>query len=236
MILTMYDDINADNIPADATVMAGYVDGQWPSYAPMKTRFPNARVFSITVYNGDADILDVETGDATPDMVPAWVTRQRNAGRPIVIVYCNRSNYPAVVQACLNANVRVPPIWLAQYDNDPTIPDYAAGKQYQSTPNYDVSSIDTARWPGLSGIGEINVQSTDFFRHFEFKEGGYCHIRRNGEADIPPGQEFHPYSVLRADGAVFSFPYNGLWAYSQLPANLREVASPDLDYIVDIWQ
>lgn len=165
MTRVMYDDVSADGIPADATMVAGYVDGRWPSAAAMFARFPNAVHVTITVWDGDALVLDVETGDATPQMAPGWVARQRAAGKSTV-VYCSQGTWPSVQGAFDAAGVSEPDgYWIARYDNDPSIPpDWAAArcvaKQHQSTDNYDVSTVlDT--WPGLSGV--TNPTEEEFF-------------------------------------------------------------------------
>jgi hypothetical protein len=90
--LTMYDSINPAHLPAGALYLAGYGDGDWPDYNAIRARFPHAQVLSITVTPfRDADVLDVETGDATPGDVPTWFARQRAkyAGRPGI--YANAS-------------------------------------------------------------------------------------------------------------------------------------------------
>src|SRR5947209_4017262 len=83
--LTMYDSVDLTQIPADARYVAGYVNGQWPTYAAAVKRWPRARVMSISISAGhDAECLDVEQGDAQPDEAAVWVFRQlvRGAKRP----------------------------------------------------------------------------------------------------------------------------------------------------------
>jgi hypothetical protein len=149
---TMYDSIDASQVPANATMVAGYVGGTWPSYAALVARFPEAVHVSIAVNSGeDAQVLDVESGDATPADVPAWCQRQRARGQH-PSVYCSADIWPAARQACRDAGVSEPSWWIAHYDNDPTIPPGAVAKQYQSlsSPNIDISSV-LDYWPGVDG-------------------------------------------------------------------------------------
>ena len=73
---TMYDAVNASAIPASAGYVAGYVDGpvsQWTSTD--WDRFQNARLLTITVTGGtaNADVIDVENGDATVQTAIDWI-------------------------------------------------------------------------------------------------------------------------------------------------------------------
>jgi hypothetical protein len=74
---SMFDSVNVDEIPPDAEAVLGYTGGSWPTYHELEHRFPNARVISAAISaSEDADLLDVEQGDATPEQVPAWYSRQ----------------------------------------------------------------------------------------------------------------------------------------------------------------
>jgi hypothetical protein len=78
-VTVMFDSVEAHLIPTDAPAVAGYVDGAFENYNELKDRFPHAKHASIAVRSSsDADILDVERGDASPDQVPDWVKRQLN--------------------------------------------------------------------------------------------------------------------------------------------------------------
>lgn len=70
----MYDAVVPACIPAGALVVAGYVDGNWPTMDEVRKRFPFAKHISIATRSTSvADILDVEVGDATPDDVVRWL-------------------------------------------------------------------------------------------------------------------------------------------------------------------
>src|ERR1035437_153641 len=97
----MYDSTNINDIPADAQMVAYYVDGSWPvSAAAVRARFPNAVLLTITVGNTEnADIIDRESGDASAAYAAGWVRRRNNLGiRPTV--YCNRSSRAEVEADC----------------------------------------------------------------------------------------------------------------------------------------
>lgn len=149
MVRLMYDAVDAAQVPADAQMVAGYLEGHWPSYNALVARFPHARHVSIAIAaHYDAGlVLDVETGDATPAQAPGWVLMRRKAGVDPT-VYCNTSTWPSVRKAFREQLVAEPHWWVAQYDGDPTIPAGAVAKQYRDPGPYDVSSV-VAYWPGV---------------------------------------------------------------------------------------
>lgn len=98
----MFDSIDPSAIPADAELVAGYVDGPqsaWKSTA--WTMFPHAQLVKINV-TGDpshgGNALDVERFDATPDHAPAWFDASGGDAAGLTI-YCNRDTLPAVERA-----------------------------------------------------------------------------------------------------------------------------------------
>ena len=99
----MFDSVDPSAIPADAELVAGYIDGpvsQWPTSA--WTMFPKAQLVKINV-TGDPDhggnALDVERFDATPDHAPAWFDARKKAGEGNLTIYCSRDTLPAVHEA-----------------------------------------------------------------------------------------------------------------------------------------
>jgi hypothetical protein len=148
-VRTMYDAIDPTAIPASAGIVAGYTDGMYANMPAMAARFPHAIRVPIAVFasSNSGTVLDVETGDASPDQAPGWVLMRRRAGVD-PSVYCNSSTWPAVRAAFHAAGVAEPHYWIAQYDGDPTIPAGAVAKQYLSTTGWDESSV-AAHWPGV---------------------------------------------------------------------------------------
>ncbi len=145
---TMYDttDVNTGLPVAHPQAVAGYVNGNYPSYNGLVKRYPGAKHLSIAVNTStDARCLDVETGDATPADAPAWVRRQHARGIARPIVYANASTMEAVL-AALNADFIKRGeylLWEAHYDNIANVPPGRDAKQYRNveTPghNYDIS-------------------------------------------------------------------------------------------------
>ena len=138
----MFDSINADAVPADARIVAGYVGGRWPDAAALAARFPNALVVTIAVSASErARCLDVENGDATPQQAPGWAQEQRAAGEPWPWVYMNEATWPAVRAAFAAAGVADPLWFVAQYDGDPVLAGDQIAKQYQDVGPYDQSVV-----------------------------------------------------------------------------------------------
>ena len=150
---TMYDSVDVSTIPANAQMVAGYVDGLYANVYSLQRRFPHAVVVRIAVSSrtNDGHVLDVEPGDATPATAVAWVQMRRRAGVD-PSVYCNTSQWPSVRKAFRDAGVPEPHYWVAQWDNTPSIPTGAVAKQYAnptlSHGQYDVSVV-ADHWPGV---------------------------------------------------------------------------------------
>ncbi|MDI5965708.1 hypothetical protein [Streptantibioticus silvisoli] len=149
MTRTMYDGVTVAHLPTGAPLYAGYVDGRYANVTALRKRFPKARIVEIAVLaSTDAgQVLDVETGDATPAQAPGWVVSRRHAGVDPT-VYCNSSTWPAVRAAFRNAGIAEPHYWIAQYDNKATIPTGAVAKQFQNDPGWD-KSVVADYWPGI---------------------------------------------------------------------------------------
>jgi hypothetical protein len=128
----MFDSVDLSQIPPGAVAVAGYIDGDWPTYPAIVERWPHSRHLSITVSaSQDAMCLDVETGDATPKQVPGWVRRRQehlgsvNIGgwrRPII--YADLSTMPAVIDELRNAGIHRNSVmlWVAHYTGVAHIP------------------------------------------------------------------------------------------------------------------
>jgi len=115
---TMYDSVDLSQIPADARYIAGYVDGNWPTYETIRARWHRARVLSIAVTAAhDAECLDVELGDATPAQAPGWAWRQLARGATRPCIYASLSVMPAVIAAMSRAGLHrtVYRLWVAHY-------------------------------------------------------------------------------------------------------------------------
>jgi hypothetical protein len=144
----MYDGVSPGRLPADAAMVGGYVNGMYAWSAASWARFPKARKVTIAVTAAaSANVLDVETGDATPTQAPGWALNERREGH-IPTVYCNRSTWPAVRAAFVNQHVTQPQYWIASYSSSTVIPAGAVALQYENTPGYDLSIVED-HWPGV---------------------------------------------------------------------------------------
>lgn len=154
---TMYDALNAKNIPAGATMVAGYIDKITlePWSAADWTRFPNAVKVQIVkkATTNAGHVGDCETGDMTPAEAVQWVRTRRAAGAGPTI-YCNASTWPAVQAAFNAAREPHPHYWIAKYDGIANLPTLngitAVAKQYlgDQPPGFDKSCV-ADHWPGV---------------------------------------------------------------------------------------
>lgn len=115
---TMFDAVNITAIPKDAYAVAGYVNGHWPTFAQLETAFPQAKRLSIAVTaEADADCLDIEPGDATNALAPAWFRRQKARGVALPVFYTSLSNVKALVGVLAAAGIKRDQyrLWTAHY-------------------------------------------------------------------------------------------------------------------------
>lgn len=117
----MYDAVTVSNIPSSAPAVAGYTSGLFPTWPTLLKLFPRARKLAIAVNAAhDADVLDVEQGDATPAQAPAWIKRQHAVHKTsgIPIIYCSVSVVATVAHLCSSAGLKHGVdylIWSAHY-------------------------------------------------------------------------------------------------------------------------
>lgn len=136
-----YDSVDANGIPADATLCFGYINGrvEYRSYKPMVARFPHAVVGSISVDPSTAaNVLDIESGDARPDQAPGWVQLSIAAGYTHPMCYMSYSNWPNVITAFAKLGEANPFYWVAKRGPAVMVPG-AIGNQYADMGPYDVS-------------------------------------------------------------------------------------------------
>lgn len=153
----MYDSTSPQNIPDNALAVAFYTNGLYAWSAAQLARFAKVPRKSITVFTSgpgsDADILDVELGDAGATASVAWVVAQRAAGRNPT-VYCSRVGSPGYgwpdCQAAFNAaGVKQPMYWIADYTQSSHIVPGSVATQWEDFKDlYDLSEA-TNEWLGL---------------------------------------------------------------------------------------
>lgn len=164
----MYDSTRPSAIPADAEMVAGYVDGIYRWKPEDWARFPNAVKVEISAIGTDrGTVVDVETGCVWPpeNAVP-WVQRARARGVDPT-VYCNWLNDLGPTRAAFDrAGVTQPHYWVAKYDGIAEIPKGTVGKQYRAPEgptwapapgHYDMSAM-ADYWPGVDGA-EMSEQA-----------------------------------------------------------------------------
>jgi hypothetical protein len=150
---TMYDSTNAKDIPIDAQMVAGYVDGRYRWSDADWARFPNAVKVRIACFSqtDDGQVLDIESGCSEPEDAPGWARRRRAVGVDPT-VYVNRSNLKAVRFPFDQIGEPMPHIWLASYDGVAEIPEGMVAKQYANEPlaggHFDLSVVADF-WPGI---------------------------------------------------------------------------------------
>lgn len=154
MTNVMYDATNPSLIP-DGPLLAGYINGKWPSYYQIAIDHPHSTVLTITVkaHNSDgsyviADILDIESGDATPSEAPGWTQAMRALHRPVIANYCSRlATWPGTKAAYLSDGVPTPDFWIADYTGQPHLVPFSVATQWTDHLNeYDISQTN-GTWP-----------------------------------------------------------------------------------------
>jgi len=149
-VRTCYDAIHPANIPTNAQMVAGYVDGRYAWTAADWARFPHAVKVRIAVFSStnDGHVLDVEPGCSTPASAPGWVQRRRKAGVDPT-VYCSLSAWPTVRAAFAAAKVAPPHYWVAAYPgNGPKLYPGSVAHQYANPGPVDISVVADI-WPGV---------------------------------------------------------------------------------------
>jgi len=149
MTRIMYDSVNVNSIPANAQMVAGYVDGRYANLHLLRGRFPHAVIVGIAVrsHTDDGQVLDVEKGDATRIEALSWVQMRRRAGAD-PSVYVDASQWDAVRNVFQDAGIPEPHYWIAHWDGVVSIPKGAVAKQFESNSGYD-TSVTSTYWPGV---------------------------------------------------------------------------------------
>ena len=147
----MYDSVNIDNLPLDGDVYAGYVGGNWPTYEPLMKKFPHKPVVSIAVQaNQDAQVLDIESGDATPEQAAAWVARQIKLGRKRPTIYTSHALMQDVLNEIAKAKVERPDFWIADWTGAAHAIPGAVAVQWASNDRFDETVITDPTWPEVA--------------------------------------------------------------------------------------
>lgn len=197
MTRVMYDAANPACIfPDDVQLIAGYIDGNYPSFAQLATRYPNAVHVPIAVWasTNDGIVGDCENGDMTPDSLVDWVLMRRAAGVDPT-GYCAESSWDTCKAAFDQRSVAQPHWWVAGY---PGTEPYAGATPYpgsiahQYGGSNDVNgvpwdvSVVADFWPGVDTTVPVpkpnpqELELTDTFRY----QGGTRKIMVDDQGNI----------------------------------------------------
>lgn len=132
---SMYDSIDLRPIASlGHFALAGYTAGHWPTYLPMRAKYPLAHVVSIAVFpQNHADCLDVEPGDANPSDVVKWIRADLAAGYKKPCVYSSLWEYTNQIRPLI-AKAGIPRSLIFEWDAD-----------YTFIPHID-PSFDATQW------------------------------------------------------------------------------------------
>jgi hypothetical protein len=111
-----------------------------------------------------SDVLDIETGDATPGTAPGWVRAHNAQTGSLAVLYCNRSTQAAVRSACAAAGLapgRDFLWWIATLDGTASLPDMTGVAAVQAwgsnffSRNIDVSVVYDDGWKPTQAGGPL---------------------------------------------------------------------------------
>jgi hypothetical protein len=150
MTFKMYDGVTVTDIPVEAVIVPGYIDGKYANILPVQQRFPNAVIPTITTRGDlDANIADSEEGDLTPAQLAEWCAEKvhENKGHPTG--YCSKDKWQTCKDECSKLGVR-PSWWIADWTGELHILHGAVAVQCinEAKLGYDVSLVRNA-WPGV---------------------------------------------------------------------------------------
>lgn len=153
----MYDGINTDasyiHSNYSPQLVAGYINGTFAWSQADWDLFPKAVhvyiTYTASAHGTGIDVLDVETGDATPAQTEGWIANMKAAGYNRPTIYCNLSTVPAV-RAGTGKYVlgKDYDLWIADYDNSTSdVYSGMAAKQYKNSAYDDESVVYDDNWP-----------------------------------------------------------------------------------------
>lgn len=136
----------------DAAMIAGYLPPSPFAWTQAEWGlFPHADHVTVatSAHVNAGDVLDVETGDATPDQTGAWIAMRKQAGLYRPTLYGSLATVPALRIGTGKWVLGVDwDLWVADWDGTTVLPyPHAVAKQEKSTTGYDVSVVYDAEWP-----------------------------------------------------------------------------------------
>jgi len=207
-----YDSVTPSNIPTDAPVVFGYVDGHYAWSAGDWARFTTRTKIRIAVFPGtnDGHVLDCEPGDAVPSQCPGWVKMRRNAGIDPT-VYTSLGEWGQVIDAFNSAGVAQPHYWIAAYPGAGEVQQTLRGltsiaHQFTDTGAYDKSVVIDV-WPGVDHFTpNIIMEVPDMWAPFANPSGWLLYVSEDYRVEdtqqkVPAGATWNglPIPVLTAE-------------------------------------
>jgi hypothetical protein len=193
-LVTFYDSTDVFAIPADAAVVAGYIDGDYVTVPALRARFPHARIIEITVTGlPGVAVCDCESGDLTPDQAATWAQNEVKGGRRPTL-YCDASTRVALVGALAALGLqfgRDVDNWLAHYDDVAVVPDGSVAKQYLHTQTLD-TSVALPTWGVLPQVAPATIEEMNMVA-WDPVTGGYWMVDPDGAVYGTAGPVPAPY-------------------------------------------
>jgi hypothetical protein len=208
-MILMYDSTSAKDIPSDAAMVAGYVDGAFAWTREAWARFPSATYVRIAIFHttNDGAVLDIERGCSETWCAPVWAKMRRAAGLAVPTFYCRPTkswpdpyNQQAVINALVAGGVDPAGVawWLADYTGKQHLPPGAIACQFANDAytghHYDLSIVsEAAPWlpQNQAAPAQIFEQSlhTGGNMRVDVKIPPNMIVNGRGwvEIDVPPG-------------------------------------------------
>jgi len=179
MLIEMQDDTNISLMHDPVHAWAGYVGGLFPTEHPLFLKYPNVPHKSVAVNDQeDADILDIENGDATPAQFPVWFRRQKARGVDRPGAYANKSTMPAVMAAARAAGISASEYdrWVASFDDRAALDTGLSEKAKQYTDRGYGRSLDLSVCdPSFFGQASPPVKNVP---HYDWFPNGFWLLNR----------------------------------------------------------
>ena len=226
----LYDSVGPANIPASAMLVAGYDNGAYGPSDPAGWTAKGWARFTSLVYGVHitispslltSQVIDCETGDATPAQAAQWA-KAKVAAKSRPTIYCNEYTWPKVKAALASAGVSLSEVdfWIADYSVGPNIPAGAVAIQYKSANGVDTSYTNGV-WPMNTPVVAPTAPNSSGLE--KPVAGKYGTLAAPVVAVVPgPGG----YYLFAADGGVFAYdvPF-----YGSLPSLGVKPAFPVVD-------
>jgi hypothetical protein len=159
MTRIMRDSTKAADVPNVGTdIAAGYVNGTFAWTTAEFNHFPVHATIDVNGTHIEADILDVEAGDASVATAVHWV-KTKHIAHPHIhyppIIYCNRATLMPLFNAMVAAGLHVGKdfrLWIATLDGTKTVADMTGvtavqyAGQLQTKHHYDESIVYDNAW------------------------------------------------------------------------------------------